>query len=190
LAQQRVIEHEASDQELLERYRNGDRDAFAEIVVRYQRPVYNAALWMLRNVDDARDVAQTVFLKVVERLDDYDPRYKFFSWIYRIAVNEALNQQRRHGHEEPLDEDAEIPDGESPSPESQMQMAERSRHVHSALQSLSTNDRTVLMLRHFSECSYDEIAEILDLDEKTVKSRLYEARHRLGGKLKDWGPQR
>jgi RNA polymerase sigma-70 factor (ECF subfamily) len=153
LAQSRVIEHEASDQELLTRYRNGDRDAFAEIVVRYQRPVYNAALWMLRNVDDARDVAQAVFLKVVERLDDYDPRYKFFSWIYRIAVNEALNQKRRHGHEEPLDEDVELPDGDALSPETRMQLAERSRAVHDAMQGLSTNDRTVLMLRHFSECS-------------------------------------
>ena len=188
MAQSRVIEHEASDQELLTRYRNGDREAFADIVVRYQRPIYNAALWMLRNAEDARDVAQTVFLKVVERLDDYDDRYKFFSWIYRIAVNESLNLLRRGGREEPLDEDAELPDTDAVNPESQMQLAERSRHVHKALMSLSTNDRTVLMLRHFSECSYDEIAEILDLDEKTVKSRLFDARHRLGGKLKDLGP--
>ncbi|HEY7902873.1 MAG TPA: sigma-70 family RNA polymerase sigma factor [Casimicrobiaceae bacterium] len=180
--------HEDSDNELLARYRNGDREAFGLIVVRYQRPVYNAALWILRNAEDARDVAQIVFLRVVERLEDYDSRHKFFSWIYRIAVNESLNLLRRGGREEELDDDAELADSDSVNPETQFNAAERSRHVHKALMSMSTHDRTVLMLRHFSECSYDEIAEILDLDAKTVKSRLFEARHRLGGKLKHLGP--
>ena len=158
------------------------------LVARYQRPVYNAALWILRNAEDARDVSQIVFLRVVERLEDYDSRYKFFSWIYRIAVNESLNLLRRGGREEALDDDAEPADSDSVNPEMQLSAAERSRHVHQALMSMSTHDRTVLMLRHFSECSYEEIAEILDLDTKTVKSRLFEARHRLGGKLKHLGP--
>ena len=98
------------DVALVERCRNGDRAAFAELVIRYQRPVYNAAFWILRKPEDANDVAQTVFLKVVEQLDDYDPRYRFFSWIYRIAVNESLNLLRRNGHEEALDDDVELPD--------------------------------------------------------------------------------
>ena len=187
MAQSRVIEHEASDQELLTRYRNGDRDAFAEIVVRYQRPVYNAALWMLRNVDDARDVAQAVFLKVVERLDDYDPRYKFFSWIYRIAVNESLNLQRRHRHEDELDDDhVDVAGEESAGPERQASAAELSRDLRRAMMSLPTSDRLVLTLRHFSECSYEDMASILEIDQKTVKSRLFEARRRLRGMLPDW----
>jgi RNA polymerase sigma-70 factor (ECF subfamily) len=95
-----VLEENEADQTLVERYRHGDREAFAAIVVRYQRPVYNAAWWVLRNAEDARDVAQVVFMKVAERLDEYDPRYRFFSWIYRIAVNEALNVLRRNDREE------------------------------------------------------------------------------------------
>ena len=93
-----------TDQTLLERYRSGDRDAFGELVVRYQRPLYNAAFWVLRSAEDASDITQIVFLKIAEQLDEYDPRYKFFSWIYRIAVNESLNLLRRNRREEPLDE--------------------------------------------------------------------------------------
>jgi RNA polymerase sigma-70 factor, ECF subfamily len=188
LARPGVIVDDGFDQALLARYRNGDPDAFAEIVIRYQRPIYNAAFWMLRNADDARDIAQVVFMKVIERLDEYDSQYKFFSWIYRIAVNESINLLRRNGREEELDDDIELAGADSANPEAQFSAAERSRHIHQALMSMSTHDRTVLMLRHFSECSYQEIAEILDLDEKTVKSRLFEARHRLGGKLKDLRP--
>ena len=177
-----------NDQALLERYRNGDRAAFTELVVRYQRPLYNAAFWVLRSVEDANDITQIVFLKVAEQLDDYDPQYKFFSWIYRIAVNESLNLLRRNKREEALDDDVDLPGSERNNPEAQFGEAEVSKRIRSALMSLPTNDRIVLSLRHFSECSYQEIGQILDLDEKTVKSRLYEARHRLRDTLKDLRP--
>jgi RNA polymerase sigma-70 factor (ECF subfamily) len=176
------------DQALVERYLHGDREAFTELVVRYQRPIYNAAFWILRSADDASDIAQDVFLKVAEHLDEYDSHRKFFSWIYRIAVNESLNLLRRNGHQEWLDDEIDIPGPDSANPESQATDAERSRHIQRALMKLSVNDRTVLMLRHFSDCSYDEIAGILELDEKTVKSRLFEARSRLRETLKDFRP--
>ena len=176
---------EDDDRVLVERYLSGDRDAFTSLVVRYQRPIYNAAFWVLRRAEDANDVTQTVFLRVAERLDEYDPKYKFFSWIYRIAVNESLNLLRRNGHEEALDDEIEVADGDGANPEWQAGKAETSKRIQNALMSMNTNDRTVLMLRHFSECSYQEIGQILELDEKTVKSRLFEARHRLAILLKD-----
>ena len=178
------MEDEA-DEILVERYRHGDREAFATLVVRYQRPVYNAAWWVLRNAEDARDVAQVVFMKVAERLDEYDPRYRFFSWIYRIAVNEALNVLRRNDREEPLDEDVEMAGPDGDDPERRLSEAETNGRIRNAVMTMSANDRTVLMLRHFSELSYQEIAGILDVDEKTVKSRLFEARQRLRGMLGD-----
>ena len=98
-------------------------------MVRYQRALYNAALWIVRNADDARDVTQEVFLKVAVRLDEYDPRYKFFSWIYRIAVNESLNLLRRSGREEELDEKVELPAGDSVNPEWQLGEAQKSRRI-------------------------------------------------------------
>ncbi len=169
---------DGTDHALLERYRRGDAAAFRALVVRYQRPVYNAAFGVLRNADDARDVAQTVFLRVAERADDYDPSHKFFSWIYRIAVNESLNLLRRTGREEGLDEDAEIADAGA-GPERRFEDDERAQLLHNALKRMSVADRTVITLRHFSELSYQEIAEAIGVDEKTVKSRLFEARQRL-----------
>ena len=175
------------DQVLVERFRNGDREAFTTLMVRYQRPIYNAAFWIVRSAEDARDIAQSVFLRVAERLDEFDGSHKFFSWIYRIAVNESLNLLRRNGHEEPLDDEIDLPGG-SDDPESQARDAERSRHIQRALLTMSAMDRTVIVLRHFSECSYQEIARVLDVDEKTVKSRLFEARQRLRELLKAYRP--
>jgi RNA polymerase sigma-70 factor (ECF subfamily) len=177
-----------TDQALIERYRAGDPEAFTELVIRYQRPIYNAAFWVLRKAEDANDVAQEVFLKVAERLDEYDPRFKFFSWIYRIAVNESLNLLRRNGREDALDDQVDLPGADGDDPERQLGAAQLSRRIRSTLMRMPTNDRMVISLRHFSECSYAEIAQILDLDEKTVKSRLFEARHRLRDLLKDLRP--
>lgn len=174
------------DPELVERCRQGDRAAFATLMRRYQRPVYNAALLILRRADDAGDVAQTVFLKVWEKLDDYDPQYRFFSWIYRIAVNEALNVSRRYGKEEPLDDESDLPETAPSDPALQLDGAQSAARVRRALMQMSVNDRTVLILRHFAESSYEEIAHSLGLEIKTVKSRLFSARERLAQSLKEW----
>jgi len=183
-----VIGDNDTDQALVERFRKGDREAFTELVIRYQRPIYNAAFWILRRAEDASDVAQTVFLRVAERLDEYDEQYKFFSWIYRIAVNESLNLLRRSGREEALDDEIDYPGPASDNPEQRANDAQQSAQIRSALMRMSINDRVVLTMRHFSECSYQEIGQILELDEKTVKSRLHEARQRLRDMLKDLRP--
>jgi RNA polymerase sigma-70 factor, ECF subfamily len=175
-----------ADQELVARWRTGDREAFAALVIRYQKPIYNAAFWIVRKAEDAGDITQTVFLRVAERLDEYDVRYKFFSWIYRIAVNESLNLLRHKGREEALDDEVDLPGSVRDEPERRAADAQLSAAVRRALMQMSTNERMVLMLRHFSECSYQEIGEILELDEKTVKSRLYEARQHLRDRLKDF----
>ena len=174
------------DETLVERCREGDGSAFAALVGRYHRPIYNAAFRVLGNAEDASDITQVVFMRVTERLDDFDSRYKFFSWIYRIAVNESLNLQRRHRHEDELDDDVDVAGEESAGPERQASAAELSRDLRRAMMRLPTSDRLVLTLRHFSECSYEDIALILEIDEKTVKSRLFEARRRLRGMLPDW----
>ena len=181
----RVIVDKDTDLELVERYRGGDQAAFTELVIRYQRQVYNAAFWVLRRVEDANDITQEVFLKVAERLDDYDPRFKFFSWIYRIAVNESLNLLRRNKREQALDDEMDMPTEDSAGPERQLGAAQLSERIRNALMRMTTNDRMVLSLRHFADLSYQEIGQILDLDEKTVKSRLFEARQRLRGSLAD-----
>ena len=173
------------DQELVKRCRMGDRAAFAVLATRYQRPLYNAAYHVLGNVEDANDVTQVVFVRMLERLDEYDPRYKFFSWIYRIAINESINVLRRNGREEPIDDDVDLPEPDEADPESRLYGGQMADRVQKAMMSMKTEDRVVLTLRHFSECSYREMAEILKLEEKTVKSRLFEARRRLAALLKN-----
>jgi RNA polymerase sigma-70 factor (ECF subfamily) len=176
------------DEVLVERCRSGDRAAFTALVLRYQRPIYNAAFRILGNAEDASDITQQVLLKIAERLDDYDARYKFFSWIYRIAVNESLNMLRRDGREEPF-ADGEEPAGlESADPEWQADRAQVSERIQKALMRMKASDRAVITLRHFSECSYEEIGRILEIEVKTVKSRLFEARQRLRELLTDLRP--
>ena len=175
------------DETLVERCRNGDRQALAALMERYQRPIYNAAYRVLGNGDDAADVTQTTFLKVAERLDDYDAQYKFFSWIYRIAINESLNALRRDARDEPLEDGDELA-GDAPDPERRAYESELAGRVQHALNAMRHEHRVVIALRHFSDCSYGEIAWILGVQEKTVKSRLFEARQKLRELLKEFEP--
>ena len=176
------------DETLVERCREGDRSAFAVLVGRYHRPIYNAAYRVLGNAEDASDITQVVFMRVTERLDEFDSRYKFFSWIYRIALNESLNLARKRGREEPLDEDAEIPGARANEPEWIADQSELADRVQRALLGMNVDDRAVITLRHFSDCSYREMSGILGIAEKTVKSRLFAARRRLRELLSDLRP--
>ena len=173
------------DEALVQGCRRGDAAAYGAIVERYQGPIYNAAYRVLGNAEDAADIAQVVFLKILERLDDYDSQFKFFSWIYRIALNESLNLLRRNGRDDALGETDELPGPAHADPEWQALEVELSARVQAGLMKLRAEERMVLALRHFSECSYREIGEVLDIDEKTVKSRLFEARQRLRGLLRE-----
>jgi RNA polymerase sigma-70 factor (ECF subfamily) len=188
LAASGVIVDDDPDETLVERCRDGDGAAFAVLVNRYHRPIYNAAFRVLGNADDAADITQVVFLRVTERLDDFDSRFKFFSWIYRIALNESLNMARKHKREEPLDEEAEIAGAASNEPDWNADRAELSERVQRALTGMNVDDRAVITLRHFSDCSYREMSGILGIAEKTVKSRLFAARRRLRELLADMRP--
>lgn len=174
----------SQDPQLIERCQRGDRQALEQLVGAYERPVYNAAYRFLGNPDDAADVTQAVFLKAFEHLDQYDPKYKFFSWIYRIAINESINQVKRNRKQQPLDDDVV---SNARSPEDLAQSGDVSRGVQKGLMALQENYRAVVVLRHFSECSYQQISEILHIPEKTVKSRLYSARQIMKDRLSEQG---
>ncbi len=155
---------------------SGDRAAFEALLTEYEKPVYNAAYRMLHSRDDARDVTQTVFLKVFENLDKYDPERRFFSWIYRITLNESINWLGKANRLEPLAFEAA---DEGKGPEQEVESARVSAKVQTALMRIKTDYRTVVILKHFLGCTYVEISEILDIPEKKVKSRLYTARQQL-----------
>jgi RNA polymerase sigma-70 factor, ECF subfamily len=175
---------EEEDGDLVRRSRNGDRSAFEVLLRRYERPVYNAALRLLRNPEDAKDVAQTVFLKVYEHLADYDPKYRFYSWIYRIAVNESLHGLERRHRLEPIAEEAT---DDRLGPDEVVGEQQTCRSVQGALMRIKPEYRTVIVLKHLLGCSYHDMSEILQLPEKTVKSRLFTARQLLKEALLDNG---
>jgi len=167
---------EPGDNELVRECLGGDEHAFEILLLRYQGPVFNAVLRMVRHRDEATDLTQTAFLKAYEQLRHFDSQHKFFSWLYRIAINVAINHLKRHRRLEPLADEWASP---ARSPEDALVESDLSVHVQDALMSLPYDYRAVLVLRHFEGCSYDEMARIVGVPEKTVKSRLFSARRQL-----------
>ena len=172
------------DAALVNDCKRGDRRAMAQLVSQYERPVYNAAYRILGNADDAADITQTVFLKVFEHIGSYDPKFRFFSWIYRISINESLNQVKKRRNQEPLAESQASP---WRGPEEHLESKKLCDRVQGALMELNGEYRTVVVLKHMSGCSYQQISEILQIPEKTVKSRLYTARQLMKKSLQATG---
>jgi RNA polymerase sigma-70 factor (ECF subfamily) len=167
---------EPDDKDLVRRCLSGDLKAFETILERYQKPVFNVALRVLSNTADAADVTQATFVKAYEKLSSYNDRYKFFSWLYRIAINTSLNFLEQKKRSDLLgDEDV----SEGNRLEEDLNAAERVEKLEEAILNLSVDHRVVIVLRHFHDLSYEEIGLILDIPEKTVKSRLFTARHLL-----------
>ena len=178
--------HKDRDAALVNDCKRGDRRAMSQLVSQYQRPVFNAAYRILGNMDDAADTTQIVFLKVFEHIADYDSKFKFFSWVYRIAINESLNQVKKRRNQEPLADSQASP---WRGPAEEFDAARLSNRVQGALMLLNEDYRTVVVLKHISGCSYQQISQILQLPEKTVKSRLYSARQLMKKTLLNDGNQ-
>jgi len=172
------------DTKLIERCMNGDRKAFETLLVQYEKPVFNAAYRMVNSADDASDVTQTVFMKVFENFDHFDPSRRFFSWIYRITLNESINWLGKSNRLEPLKHEA-VDEGRTI--EQEVDSANLSQGVQEALMSIKTDYRAVIVLKHFLGCSYVEISQILEIPEKKVKSRLFSARQQLKDALTQTG---
>lgn len=161
------------DLDLVRQFLAGDRSAFERIVEKYQKTVFNVALRMTHEAREAEDIAQEVFLKVYERLKSFNPEYRFFSWLYRITVNESLNTLDRQKRYQELDEEMAA---DGPDLDEIAEANERGRRIADALMDLKVDQRAVVVLKHFEGLSYEEIAQVLEISEKKVKSRLFTAR--------------
>ncbi len=176
-------ELDEQDRALVRGYLEGQQGAAGGLVDRYQKRLFNVALRMLGNTQDAEDVTQTVFLNAFLKLRSYDPRYRFFSWIYRLTVNESLNMLRRRKQTVSLDVAPDLPaPGAAPDHTADVQEL-----VGKAMMRLKPDDRAVVVLKHFLFFSYEEIAEVLEIPVKTVKSRLFTARERLKLTMQEQG---
>jgi RNA polymerase sigma-70 factor (ECF subfamily) len=182
---------EATDEEVVAAVLAGDRERFGDLVVRYQARLVNYLFRLLRNADDAHDLAQEVMVKVYQVLDRYDPQYKFSTWLFRIAQNAAIDQIRRRRLKlvslRQDDGDGEGRDWDLPSPErgpyGQLRNRERGEAIQEAIDGLPWEYRELIVLRHFGELPYDEIARLKQMPLGTVKNKLFRGRQMLKEKL-------
>ena len=178
---------------LVTRAKSGVESAFSELVTHYERRVFRMATQITQNDDDAEDVLQETFLKAYTHLDNFQGNSKFYTWLVRIAVNEALMKlrKRRSDRTVPLDEPIDTGEDEmireiavwDENPEDTYSREELGDILDQAIQSLKPAYRTVFLLRDIEELSIEETAEALKLSISAVKSRLLRARLQLREKL-------
>ena len=189
-----------SDGELVQRAREGDRDAFQQLVERYQRRIATLALGMLRNREDALDVVQDTFTKAYQSLDRFKGDASFYTWTYRIAVNLCIDHQRRETklpqaslepwQGERTGDRGQDPLGALPDPNEQVDPYRRTRDAEiaqglsRAIAELTPEHRAVILLREVDGLSYEEISHVLECPKGTVMSRLHYARRQLQERLR------
>lgn len=180
---------QAEDAELIDGLRHGVERAYEELLLRYQHPVYNLVYRLLNDPADANDVVQEVFLKIFKNIRSFRGQSSLKTWVYRIAVNEAHNHRRwfsRHRKQEVglerEDEDRGYQDTLSdPGPTPFDAAADKEAHgiIESALNALNPTFRAAVILRDVEDLSYEEIADVLQLNLGTVKSRIMRGREAL-----------
>ena len=188
-------EDSPDDTSLVRDARRGDAQAFRSLVERYQRRVYQLALGMVKDPDEAMDITQETFVRVHRYLPSFKGDSSFFTWTYRIATNLCLDSARRRGRTErvEMDEsDAEIearmdpPSAALAGPQRAALNAELKARIDDALASLSENHRAILLLREVEGLSYEELAHALGIRKGTVMSRLFHARLKMQRKLREY----
>ena len=172
--------------------RNGDRNAFAELVELYKDKIFHLAYRMLNNKQEAEDAVQETFLRVYTNLHRYDENQKFSTWIFRIGTNLCIDKLRRRKQTYSLD--AEMTDGEGndyyamlPSdedtPEKQLIVSETQAQIHRAIETLPEKYKSVVILRYLHDMSLQEISDVLDMPVTTIKTRVHRGREYLRKKL-------
>lgn len=170
-----MVQSADNDNELLSLCLDGDGLAFGKLVNKYQVAMYNTVLNIVQDPDDAKDVLQRSFIKAWENLGSFNAKHRFFSWMYRIVINESLNNARNRKKMFAI---GSGPD-DSADPHDSLVEKETKQRLSFAIKQLTPEYRAVILLRHFDELSYAEMAQVLGIEEKTVKSRLYSARLQL-----------
>lgn len=180
------------DQKLMQKAKRGDQAAFAELVDKYRDKIYAYLYRMVGNREDALDLAQETFLRIYSNLRNFKLGQPFRPWLYRIATNLAIDLLRKRrpmvALDAPLFADEplrlELVD-EGPGPEEQHERAELAAYLAEKVAELPANYRSVILLRHGHDLSYQEISDILRVPVSTVKTRLFRAREALRLKLSD-----
>ena len=183
------------DRELVQAAQKGDQQAFRKLVERYQRRVFQLALGMVKDADEAMDIAQETFVRVHRYLPSFKGDSSFFTWTYRIAVNLCLDAGRKKGRGESVEFDerqAEVeasmdpPSAALAGPQRNALNRELAGKIQEALGGLSENHRAILLLREVEGLSYEELSQTLGIRKGTVMSRLFHARLKMQRKLREY----
>ncbi len=166
--------------DIIRRIQQGHINDFGHLVKRHQAAVISLLYQMLGRAEEAEEVAQDVFVKAFENIGAFNFKSKFFSWVYRIAINTAISYRQK---EQRFQRPDYMPEQGINATENTVLENERTRYVKQAIDQLKEKYRTVIILSYFEQLSYAEIAEVLDITEKKVKSRLFDARKLLHAKL-------
>ncbi|HUJ58867.1 MAG TPA: sigma-70 family RNA polymerase sigma factor [Kofleriaceae bacterium] len=185
------------DLELVQAARRGDRDAFRTLFERYHRRAYGLAHGVLRNQDDALDVVQEAFIKAHKYLDKFEGTSSFYTWLYRIVMNLAIDHLRKHRRVKPVeldeqqleaaggDADALLPRLLGGNPGRALLDKEIRERIDQALGELSDNHRAVLIMRELEGLSYEDMAQAMGCSKGTIMSRLFHARKNMQKRLAD-----
>lgn len=174
------------EMDLVRRAQGGDLKAFESLVQMHEMKIYNLALRMTGNPEDAQDLAQEAFLTAFRRLGEFRMESRFSTWMYRLASNLCIDFLRREKRRKTISYPLEDWEGQAPDipdhrhdPHAELERAEQRRMLEAGLCKLSPEHRQILILREISGLTYDEIGAILGLESGTVKSRIARARLRL-----------
>ena len=185
------------DQDLVLAARKGDRDAFKTLFERYHRRAYALAFNVLRNAEDALDVVQDAFIKAHKYLDKFEGNSSFYTWLYRIVMNLAIDHLRKHRRVKPVELDesrvqeagdadnALLPRILGSNPTRALMDKQIRARIDQALEELSENHRAVLVMRELEGLSYEEMAQAMGCSKGTIMSRLFHARKNMQKRLID-----
>ncbi len=184
----------ATDEELVVAILDGDAALYSDLVERYQGRLINFLNRFLGNFAESQELSQEVFLKVYRALDRYNPRYRFSTWLFRVAQNAAIDLIRKRRLKlvpmERVGADGETREWDVPSedkdPYREFRNVERRRAILSAVDGLKTEYRELIELRHFGELTYEEIAEFKAMPLGTVKNKLFRGRQMLKARLHEY----
>lgn len=179
------------EDELVNRFQNGDIEAFNPLVLKYEKKIYNLIYQQIRDRETAKDISQEVFLKAFKALPNFKGGSAFYSWIYRIAINSSIDFQRQRNRSRILTFEELPPDADDvlrmsdshPSPEKLLEEKELGKVIRKAVRELPPGQRRVFNLRHRRKLAIKEIAVLLNRSEGTIKAHLHHAHRRLQGML-------
>ena len=182
-----------NDLKIIKKCKRGEEAAFEVLLNRYRNAIYNLCFRMVRNSEDARDLAQEIFIKVFSLLDRYDERYAFSSWLFRIGTNHCIDHLRRNrlrflsldGSQDAEGEEFQLQlPASDPEPDTVLERKEALERLEEVIDELPPHYRVITLLRHDQQLAYEEIAQILELPLGTVKARIHRARNMIQSLLR------